>query len=152
MTSLKSLSFLKVQLETRHLVSYLLNGLQGSALEYCQGGRVLLRVTEGQMQFAPAALLEKSFPAVMEDDERLAGFFAANLHVLPAKLRANAGAEGLGNRLFRGESRRQMWRGVSVRETIRDFVRPQDASQKTLTKLLVRRPDPSDFNDVDARA
>lgn len=104
------------------------------------------------MQFAAAPLLEKIFSVTMEKDERFAGFPAADFHVLPAKFVAHARAKRLGNGFLRGEPRRQMRCRILVRETIRNLARPQNALEKSLPKLFVRRADPGDFNEVDANA
>ena len=88
----------------------------------------------------------------MQHHERFPGFLAPDFHVLPAKGRADAGAERLGNGLLGREPRREERRRVFVRETIGDFVRVQDAVHEPLAELFVRRGDAAHFNDVNAGA
>lgn len=88
----------------------------------------------------------------MQDHERLAGFLAADFHVAPAELRADAGAKRLGNRLFRRKPRGDERRGIFVRQAVSDFVREQKTVEKPLAEPLVRRLHPRDFDDVNADA
>jgi len=67
-------------------------------------------------------------------------------------LRADAGAERLGNRLLGREPRREERRGIFVREAVGDFVRVQDAVHKAIAKFFVRRRDARHFDDVNADA
>ena len=66
------------------------------------------------MDVAAAASLEQFLPLAVQDDVRRAGVAAGDLHVEPAQLGADAGAERLGDRLLGGEARGQTWRGVFV--------------------------------------
>ena len=104
------------------------------------------------MQPLCPAGLEQFFSPAVQDHERLAGVLAPDFHVLPAQLRADAGAERLGNRLLGREPRRQERRGIFVRETVGDFVRVQDAVDKPLAEFFVRRGDARHFDDVNANA
>src|SRR5260221_708328 len=88
----------------------------------------------------------------MEDNKRLTGLFASHFHVLPSKMFADAGPEGLGNRFFGRKARRQERGRLPVQEAIGDFSRTQDAVQKAFPKLFIRSPDARDFNDVNASA
>src|SRR3989442_15415980 len=90
---------------------------------------------------ARAPFLQKFSPRFMENNEGLAAFLASDFHVLPAKLRANAGSKGLGNGFFGGEARGQKWRGHVVRKTIADLVGMQNALEESLPKTLVRSLD-----------
>ena len=88
----------------------------------------------------------------MQNHERLAGFLFANFHVLPAELRADAGAERLGNGFLGRKPRREERRGIFVRQAVGDFVRQQNPVHEPLAKFFVRRCDARDFDDVNARA
>jgi hypothetical protein len=63
-----------------------------------------------------ACARKQFFPLAVQHHERLAGFLAPDLHVLPAQLRADAGAERLGNGLLGREPRREERRGIFVRQ------------------------------------
>ena len=55
----------------------------------------------------PAARGQQGLAFAVQHDVGLAGFFAADFHVLPAQLRADAGAKGLGDGFLAGKARRQ---------------------------------------------
>ena len=88
----------------------------------------------------------------MQHHEWLAGFLAPDFHVLPAQLRADAGAERLGNGLLGREPHGQERRGILVRETVGDFVRMQDTVHEPPAEFFVRRCDARHFDDVNANA
>ena len=67
---------------------------------------------------------EQLLALAMQHHERFAGFFAPDFHVPPAQLRANAGAECLGDGLLGRKARRQERPGNFVRQAVGDFVRP----------------------------
>ncbi len=113
---------------------------------------VVLRVAQADVNDVTSPLRQEPRSGVMQHYERPAAFFAADLHVLPAKLASNPGAERFGDGLLRGEARGDVGRGELVREAILDFVRAQDALKKTVAKFLQRAGDAADFNDVDANA
>jgi hypothetical protein len=124
----------------------------GSTFQNGNRRSVLLRVADAQVNDAPAALLQERLSFFVENDEWFAAFFSAHFHVVPAELRADAGAERFGNRFFRREPRRDEWRGIFVRETIGNFRREQDALHKTFAEFFVRRRDALDFDQVNAGA
>jgi hypothetical protein len=68
---------------------------------------VLLGVAQAQVDQPPAARVKQSFSFVVQHDVGFAGFFAADFDVLPAQLRADAGAKGLGDRLLARKTRGQ---------------------------------------------
>ena len=88
----------------------------------------------------------------MQNDERLAGIFAAHFHVLPAELPADARAKGFGDRFLCRKTRGEERRGISMREAISDFGRAQYPVQKALAELLVGSADARHLDDVDAGA
>ncbi len=97
-------------------------------------------------------LLQQLFPGRMQDYERFAAFLASDLHIVPAKLRADARAEGLGNGFLGRKTRRQERRRHAMRQAVADFVRVQNALQKSLAKPFVRGRDPRHFDDVNSNA
>ena len=66
---------------------------------------VILRVAQAEMNDPSGTLLQEFLTATVQNHKRLTAFLASHFHVLPAKLSANAGAEGLGNRLLGREAR-----------------------------------------------
>ena len=126
--------------------------IRGLSFQNRRRRRVIGRVAQADKQSFRAAGLEQFFPLAVQDHERLAGFLAPDFHVLPAELRADAGAERLGNGLLGRESHGQERRGILVRETVGDFVRVQDAVHEPLAEFFVRRRDARHFDDVNANA
>src|ERR1051326_5756698 len=122
------------------------------SLQNCHGRRVVVRVAEAEVKSRAAAPLEKLLAAVVQNDERLARFLAADFHVLPAELFANARAEGFGDGFLGREPGRQKRRRVPVREAIGDFRGPQNAVQKPLAEFPVGSGDACHFDDIDAGA
>ena len=88
----------------------------------------------------------------MQHHVRLAGFFAANFHVLPAQFRADAGAERLGDRFLGRKPRRQKRPRPFVGKTIGCFAGSEDALEKAVAKFLVSRFDALDLDDIHACA
>ena len=126
--------------------------IRGSPFQNRRRRRVVGRVAQADEQpFRPAGL-EQFFSLAVQDHERLAGCFAPDFHVLPAQLRADAGAERLGNGLLGREPHGQERRGIFVREAVGDFVRVQDTVDKAIAEFFVRRCDARHFDDVNAHA
>jgi hypothetical protein len=88
----------------------------------------------------------------VEEDERLAGFFAADFDVLPAELGADAGAEGFGHGFFGGKAGGEKWGGVFVGEAVSDFGGVENAFEEAGAMSLVGGGDALDFDDVYAGA
>lgn len=81
------------------------------ALENRDGRRLRGRVTQADVHRRATTFAEECFALSVKDDIRFAGFFPADLDVLPAELRANASAEGLGNSFLSGKTRSEKWSG-----------------------------------------
>jgi hypothetical protein len=109
-------------------------------------------VADADEQLPRLARFKKFFPLAVQDHKRLAGFLFANLHVLPAELRADARAERLGNGLLGREPRRKERRGILVCQAIRNLVRQQDPVHKLLAEFFKRRRDARHLDDVNAGA
>ena len=112
----------------------------------------MFRVAQADEQLPGLARFKQFLSRAVQHHERLAGFLPADFHVLPAKLRADAGAERLGNRLLGREPRRDKRRGMPVRQAIRHFIRQQNPLPEPLAEFLQRRRDARDFDDVNADA
>ena len=67
---------------------------------------MLLSMAEADENHASVSLRQQLFAGFVKDNEWLATFLASDFHVLPPELRADAGAEGLGDCLLGGETRR----------------------------------------------
>lgn len=66
------------------------------------------------MNDAAAPFAQEGFAFAVQDNIGFAGVLAAYLHVLPAQLLADPGAEGLRDGFFPGKARRQKWAGGFV--------------------------------------
>jgi hypothetical protein len=76
-----------------------------------------LCVAQADQYHARVPLFQEPLAVAMQNHEGFTTFLAAYFHVLPAKLRADAGPERLGNRLFRRKTRSQKWsRRLCVRQ------------------------------------
>lgn len=126
--------------------------IRGSFFQNRRRHRVIRRVAQADEQIFCAARLEQFFSLAVQHHERLAGFLAADFHVLPAELHADAGAKRLGNRLLGREPRGDERRGIFMRQTVSDFVRVQNPVEKPLAEPLMRRLHPRDLDDVNAHA
>src|SRR5256885_1047594 len=96
-----------VSLITHHASRITFHASRLTPLQNRDRRRIIVRVTQAELEPRAAADFEKLLPAAVQDDEGLARFLAAHLHVLPTQLLANAGAERLGDRLLGGEPRGQ---------------------------------------------
>jgi len=112
----------------------------------------MFRVAQADEQLPRLARGKQFFSPAVHHHERLAGFLPADFHVLPAKLRADASAERLGNRLLGREPGGDKRRGILVRQAIGNFIRQQDPLSEPLAKFFQRRLDARDFDDVNADA
>ena len=88
----------------------------------------------------------------MQDNKRLAALLAADLHIQPPKLGADARAECFGDGFLGSKPRRQKGRRHLIGKAILDLVRMQNAVQESLPKLLVRGLNARHFDYVNARA
>ena len=88
----------------------------------------------------------------MQHHERFAGFLAADFDVPPAQLRANAGAERLGDGLFGRKAHGQKRRRLAMRKAVGDLVRQQNPADEAFAKFFMRRRDARHFDDVNAGA
>ena len=123
-----------------------------SSFQDGDGGGVEVGMAEAEVQGAGVHLLEQKFAGVVEDDVGLAGFFAADFHVLPAKLAADAGAEGFGDGFLGGEASGEKGGRFLVGKAVRDFFGAEDALQKAFAEFFVRGANAFDFDDVNADA
>src|SRR6266496_3256999 len=124
----------------------------GNAFQNRHRRRMSLRVAQADQHRSPTARLRQLLPRLVQDHERLAALLAPDLHILPAKLRADPRAECLRDGLLRREPRRQEWRRRFVRQAISDFVRMQNPIQKALAKAFVRSLNPRHLDNVNADA
>ena len=86
--------------------------------------RVMFRVAQGDVQLRSAASNKrKLLPLSMQHHVRLARFFTADFNVVPAQLRADTGAEGLGNGLLGCKAHGQKRRGLAMRKGVSNFAR-----------------------------
>lgn len=99
-----------------------------------------------------AALVQEFLSASVQNNERLTTFLPSDLHILPAKLSADARAEGFRNGFLGSKPCGQKWRGISVGKTIVNFVWEKNATEEPLPKLLMGSMDAGDFDDIDADA
>ena len=81
----------------------------------------MLGVAETDQQITCPAFLKQFCSLGVQFHERFAAFPAHHLHVLPAQLGADPGAERFADRLLRGEPRGQKRPGSCVGEAIADF-------------------------------
>ena len=88
----------------------------------------------------------------MQNHERFAAVFAPDFHVLPAKLRADAGAESFGNGFLACKPRRQKGRRGAVRQTVLDLAWVQNPTQEPLAKSLERGLNSLHFDNVNSDA
>ncbi len=75
-----------------------------------------------------------------------------DIDVAPAHRFADAGAERLRDRLFRGEARSEMARGKFHRLAISDLALREDAVEEALTETFERMLDPRRLDHVDANS
>ena len=113
---------------------------------------VFPRVAEGEVDATGAAPGEQFQAFAIEDDEGFAGVFAANFHVAPAELRANAGAKGLGDGFLGRKSGGQKRAGEFVGETVGRFGGMKDAVQEPFAVPLARGFNAVHFDKVYAAA
>src|SRR5437660_6696717 len=88
----------------------------------------------------------------MQNHKRFAALLTSYLHVVPAKLGANAGAERFRNGFLRCEPCGEKRGGHAMGKTIANLVRVQNAIQKSFTKALVRRLDSRHLDNINAHA
>jgi len=115
-------------------------------------GRVILSVTQAEVNDAPATLGEETRAAVVQDDERLAGLFASDFQVLPAQLRTNAGPESFGDGFLRRKTRGEERAGIPVFQAVGDFGWAKDSLDKTVAEFLEGTANAIHLDDIDARA
>src|SRR5262245_16463173 len=84
----------------------------------------------------------------MQDDKRLAAALPTDLHILPATLGSNPGAECFGYSLFRGKTGRKKWSWFLMGQAITDFIWMQDAIQKAFAELFERLLDPFNLDNI----
>jgi len=109
-----------------------------SSFQNGHGGGVFSGVAEGEVDATGAAPGEQFQALAVQDDVGFAGIFAANFHVVPAELRANAGAKGLGDGFLGRKSGGQKWAGNFVGETVGRFGGMKDAIEKSFAVPLAR--------------
>ena len=109
-------------------------------------------MADAEVDEVAAAFPEQVESLAVQHHVRLAGVVLGHLHVVPAELGADAGAERLGDRLLGGEPRGQKRRGILVPQAVLNLGGEQDAPGKPLAESLVRGADALDLDDVDASA
>ena len=109
-------------------------------------------VAESEVDNAGAAAGEQLPGLVMEENEGFAGFLAADFDVLPAELGADAGAKGLGDGFFGGETRGEKRRGIFVGKAVGHFGGPEEAAEESFAVLCAGGRNAVHFNDVNAAA
>ena len=90
-------------------------------------GGMVGRVADAEMDEVAAPFLEQFLPLAVQHYVRLARVALGHLHVVPAQLGTDAGAERLRDRLLGGETRGQAWGGVFVPQAVVDLGGEQDA-------------------------
>jgi hypothetical protein len=120
-----------------------------------QNGRrrgVFPRVAERDVNAARTAPGEQFQAFAVQNDKGFAGVFAANFHVAPAELRANAGAKSLGDGFLGRKSGGQKWAGDFVGETVGRFGGMKDAVQESFAMPFARGFNAIHFDKVYAAA
>ena len=115
-------------------------------------GGMCRRVADAKVDEVAASFPEQIEPLAVHHHVRLAGVVLGHLHVVPAELGADAGAECLGDCLLGGEPRGQKRRGILVPQAVLNLGGEQNALSEPLAEFLVRGADALDLYDVDAGA
>jgi len=123
-----------------------------SSLQDGHGHRVFFGVAEGNVDATGAAPGEQFQAFAVQDDARFAGVFAANFHVLPAELRANAGAKSLGDGFLGGKTRGKKGAGKFVGQTVGRFGGMKNALEESLAVPFAGGFNAGHFDDVYAAA
>lgn len=123
-----------------------------TSFQNCYRRGMDLGMAEADEHDAAIAFFQKPFAFVVQNDIRLSAGLAPDFHIVPAQLRADAGAKRFGDGLLRSESCREKWPGCLVRQTITDFRRMQDTIEKSLAEFFVRRRDAVHFNNIYANS
>jgi hypothetical protein len=122
----------------------------GNLFEDGNRNRVAGGVAHAQVNDIGVARGEKFLAFASEDNVRLAGFFAANFHIMPSERSADANAEGFGDGFLGGETRGDVWNGIRVREAVSGFFGDENALKEAAAMLLPNALDARDFNQIDA--